>query len=370
MAIVTDYDKQLEDIINGSSVLGQINGTDEAFFEIDLNSREILVPLSFQRAIVAGDHKAETIWFKCARYFDAIDLLADDTIIDIAFCTPDDKIGKDIAENAKVFDSNTIVFSWTITDKVVPVGGTLKFAVHIYKLDGNKYVYKLNTTTAELEIANGLGYSFEDLSENNKYLYDELNNKIDEVDSALIDKIDTAVNDINSTIEECVDNVNSALDGKVNVYSGEGVPVKDDKYVQGDIYIDESGTDTKGIRSVYMFTDNWKLIYPVVSNVDIKLITDSTVDIQIENNSDVRCGTVESLTITFPDEIEDNFEAMLSFSIGDILATVAYPEGLRLSGADVEDGVFIPVKERRYTIGFWYDGKYINGAVRGYDENV
>ena len=63
---------------------------DEPFFEIDTNTRNILVPAEFRRngVGVVGDSMAESLFFSVDRYFDIQDLAQDDIQIYIQWETP------------------------------------------------------------------------------------------------------------------------------------------------------------------------------------------------------------------------------------------------------------------------------------------
>jgi hypothetical protein len=48
---------------------------DEEAFEIEPETRKIIIPKSFEKSVgVTGDHTAEILWFKIGRYFDNMDL--------------------------------------------------------------------------------------------------------------------------------------------------------------------------------------------------------------------------------------------------------------------------------------------------------
>lgn len=97
-------------------------------------------------------------------------------------------------------------------------------------------------------------------------------------------------------------------------------------------------------------------IAPVVSEVPTGMLRTGT---------DYRLGQVSSLDIWTPNPATDNFEVAIAFTSGESATSVSYPDGIKWSGTDVSDGVFIPVKNTRYNAAFWFDGAYVNAVVRG-----
>lgn len=142
---------------------------DEPKFEIDANTRNINVPAEFKRngLGVQGDHTAETVYFVIDRYFDTIDLAADDIFIAIQYEGAKDISGLDPAVFKDVTAlQNKIVFGWVIDNKITAMPGTIKFAVHFFKgeLDENDRIkavsYSFNTLPASININKAFEFDF------------------------------------------------------------------------------------------------------------------------------------------------------------------------------------------------------------------
>ncbi len=89
-------------------------------------------------------------------------------------------------------------------------------------------------------------------------------------------------------------------------------------------------------------------------------------EVQLDADSEVRCGKVSELTVALPDLPEEGYGATLVFDTEreDGATAVYMPSGVRWSGDDVVDGAFVPLGGRHYTCIFWYDGAY-QAVVRG-----
>lgn len=136
---------------------------DEPCFEIDANKRTITIPKTFTGVQVQGDHLAETIYFRIARYFDTVDLFGPNVEISIKYELPGSAEKRRIAPWTKIIDRNTgdIIFGWSLTDIATSQSGLLKFAVEFYisaEDDINKD-YSFNTLTASIDIKKGIGSS-------------------------------------------------------------------------------------------------------------------------------------------------------------------------------------------------------------------
>lgn len=92
---------------------------------------------------------------------------------------------------------------------------------------------------------------------------------------------------------------------------------------------------------------------------------DTTATLTPANNTEYRYGELTSLSLTVPDTPADDYATYIVFTSGEIAAEVDYPDTLKWSGDDVIDGIFTPLPSRRYNIGLWYDGEYINAVARG-----
>lgn len=90
----------------------------------------------------------------------------------------------------------------------------------------------------------------------------------------------------------------------------------------------------------------------------------TTRTVTLENNTEYRYGTLTSLTITWTTANADIHSA-IAFT-GGTGVTFSITSGVKLVGTDVTDGVFAPVKGKRYNLGFEYDGVnrtvYVSGV--------
>lgn len=147
---------------------------DEAYFEINANTRAITIPAEFKKngIGVQGDDLAEVVYFMIDRYFDAMDL--NNTEIYIEWETPKGKNGavtKSVSETyLKIIDDELypgkLIFGWAISDAITKDSGTLKFAVRFVQWANSEsakkeLLYSFNTLTAQVNIAPNLGLDLE-----------------------------------------------------------------------------------------------------------------------------------------------------------------------------------------------------------------
>ena len=140
---------------------------DEEMFDIDLNTRQIIVPPSFKKVglAVQGDDLAEVVYFKVDRFFDATDL--NETFIMIQWEAPS---GRKMASPAyfQEVDSETdkLIFGWAVTKEMTTSPGALKFSVSFVdgqivsennnEIDVTKLAYRLSTLVSSININAGL----------------------------------------------------------------------------------------------------------------------------------------------------------------------------------------------------------------------
>lgn len=137
---------------------------DEEPLDINANSREINLPMVIKKfgAGVQGDQLAETLVFKIDRYFDFMDLLS--TTIYIQWELPD---GTEGASKVILKDIETepgkIIFGWTLTDKVTPSAGKIKFSVRFFKKNAEgKVEYSFNTLAQTIVLNPALQINIQD----------------------------------------------------------------------------------------------------------------------------------------------------------------------------------------------------------------
>lgn len=123
----------------------------ETVIEIDAASRMINIPEALYEIGVAGDHYAETIYFKIDRYYDEMDLSTVPCIID--FVNAAGANDTSAAVEVEVSD-DYITFGWEIDKRVTIASGIITFCVNFISEEGRGY--KFCTLPAELKIKDGL----------------------------------------------------------------------------------------------------------------------------------------------------------------------------------------------------------------------
>lgn len=153
----------------------------EKIYEIDLGSRTIEAP---QFLSVSTDHKAETIYFKCPRYFDNIDLTNLVCVVEYINANGDGRIYAVpyydvdtlslVDEEEEIYEP-MILFPWCIDGEVTKKSGVITYAVRFYQLNetGTSLRYNLSTLTATSEVLKGIDFDknqFEDSDNEANYL--------------------------------------------------------------------------------------------------------------------------------------------------------------------------------------------------------
>lgn len=167
----------------------------EGYFEIDLNSRIISVPSQLKDGNVVirsssfkengvgvqGDHAAEIIYFKCARFFDDMDLAlcrenaADPNGIQGACWIQwkrqgESEVHVSLAYNFDV-DPDNIIFGWVLGDEATAVAGDLEFSVRFVQWDPTavkntgrddpqELSYSLTTLSAKCKVHSSLSAEY------------------------------------------------------------------------------------------------------------------------------------------------------------------------------------------------------------------
>lgn len=126
----------------------------EPVIEIDSTLRIINIPESLYEIGVAGDHYAETIYFKIARYYDDFDLSTVPCIIDFVNAIGSNDTSEIV--DLEIFD-DYITFGWEIDRRVTIASGIITFCVKFISNDDRGY--QLGTVPAELKIKESLNPS-------------------------------------------------------------------------------------------------------------------------------------------------------------------------------------------------------------------
>ena len=92
-------------------------------------------------------------------------------------------------------------------------------------------------------------------------------------------------------------------------------------------------------------------------------LTSTTQTTTLINNTECRYGTLTSLTITWT---TPDIHSAIAFT-GGTGVVFSITAGVKIVGTDVTDGVFAPVKDKRYNLGFEFDGvnrtMYVSGVI-------
>lgn len=158
------------------SVLNKIKYTtlplDEDVFEIDLNTRTITVPAAFAKngISVQGDEIAEVVYFRCNRYFDAVDLQTRRVFIQWESAAKDEngKAIKGVSVPWSVdYESEPgyIIIGWPLSTKITSAPGTVKFSVRFYEWneDLQQITYSLSTLVQTATIKPGFDYDLKEM---------------------------------------------------------------------------------------------------------------------------------------------------------------------------------------------------------------
>lgn len=134
---------------------------DEPLFEIDLNTREIHAP---EIISVKEDHRAETIYFKVARYYDGIDLAKTCCIIQYINALGESRVYAVPYYDAETYSElNIMLFPWVIDGEATKAAGTVQYSVRFFKLNsqGSLLVYNLNTLPTTGIVEKGFDMKYE-----------------------------------------------------------------------------------------------------------------------------------------------------------------------------------------------------------------
>lgn len=188
IATLREYIEQLNKLVGTKGKYQYLRMPGEPVFNVDDTTRGIMVPDVFKKngLGVAGDHQAETVWFRMGRYFDGMDLASfngdnpKDGVCLIHWKRRgpqgDSRLSKAVGFTAYSKDDegheDDIYFGWTITDEVAEVESTIDFAIRFVKIDEtNTLKYALSTQSAScminpaLELPSGEDFSQIDIED-------------------------------------------------------------------------------------------------------------------------------------------------------------------------------------------------------------
>lgn len=133
----------------------------EPVYEIDLNTRKIGAPDFLS---VEYDHNAETIYFKCDRYFDCVDLAREDITIVIQYENANPKSNERgflylplYVDTLTFKDEGKIAFPWVIEGPATAYSGTVTFSIRFYRIDKDGvYDFNLSTLSSTSRVLHGM----------------------------------------------------------------------------------------------------------------------------------------------------------------------------------------------------------------------
>ncbi len=134
--------------------------SNEPIYEINLNTRVINGPPILS---VTNDHNAETIYFKCDRYFDTMDLANTNCVIQYQNANPSIKDGGFIypvpfIDITTFASEQKIAFPWVIEGPATAYSGNVIYSIKFYILseNGEDFIYSLNTMPSKSKVLQGM----------------------------------------------------------------------------------------------------------------------------------------------------------------------------------------------------------------------
>lgn len=176
MANLNTYEDLLFDIQkNNPPQIVELLPSEDDIFEVDLNTRTISIP---QFLSVRYDHNAEVIYFKCARYYDNMDLSR--TVCVIEFLNADKKAGiyrvpfydiskYDIDKEDPAVVTPVMYVPWSVGGLATATAGKVTFNLHFYQLaeDKKTFLYSMRTKPADGTVLHGMDLTDEELKDFN-----------------------------------------------------------------------------------------------------------------------------------------------------------------------------------------------------------
>ena len=139
-------------------IIATLVPTYEPFMEIDLNTRTINVP---EFISINKDHRSETVYFKCARFYNEDDLSQMCGIIQYINAAGEARIYKiPFYDLDTCSDENLMLFPWCIEGEATKKAGDVQFSVRFFKLDfsGAHLLYNLSTLPAVSKVKEGMDF--------------------------------------------------------------------------------------------------------------------------------------------------------------------------------------------------------------------
>lgn len=178
------------------------NDTKEEIIVVDSGLRNIIVPQTLKTVGVAGDHKAEALFFQIPRYFDGNDLSTHNALI--RFINAGNEYGE-YQITSKAIDDDFIVLGWQVSNYVTRYSGTVNFTVQFETADSNGIEYQWQTVPAQLIVLPGLKIEAT-ITDKDDSLFRKLSVQV----QMLQEKMNSLPNasELNKTIESLYDSIN------------------------------------------------------------------------------------------------------------------------------------------------------------------
>ena len=146
---------------------------DERIYNVDLATRTIEAP---EYLIVETDHRSEVIYFKVARYYDAVDLSNTVCVIQYINANKEGRVYAVPYYDIDTFsDTNEMLIPWEVDGEATVAAGDVQYAIRFYMLDSRitdkRLVYNLNTLTASSKVLHGIDIDPEELQSSNDKEY-------------------------------------------------------------------------------------------------------------------------------------------------------------------------------------------------------
>lgn len=152
----SEYNNLLAQLADANPVTYAPISKDSVIVDIDLSTRLVDVP---EFLSVELDHRAETIYFRCNRFNEAVDLSTKACIIQYVNAGKEGRIYTVPYYDLATFrDDSKMLIPWQIGGEATKYAGKIKFTIKFFSVDpGTKAIkYSLNTIPATGVIANGM----------------------------------------------------------------------------------------------------------------------------------------------------------------------------------------------------------------------
>lgn len=179
------------------------NDANEEIIVVDSGLRNIIVPQSLKTVGVAGDHKAEALFFQMPRYFDGNDLSNHSALI--RFINAGNEYGE-YQITSKAIDDDFIILGWQVSNYVTRYSGTVNFTVQFETVDANGIEYQWQTVPAQLTVLAGLKIEAT-ITDKDDSLFRKLSDQVE----ALQEKMNSlpSASELNKTFETLNESINN-----------------------------------------------------------------------------------------------------------------------------------------------------------------